>query len=401
LKTQNDFAQQYFDNADALMIAISSNEIVTDINKKGCEILGYRREEIVGKNWFDNFVPKSKREDMKRLFHEMLNGTLRHVHYEHPVITKKGKERVFSFHNILASDETGKTIGTLSSGAEVTERRLTETALKTMENRVKISLDNMLEGYQIIDYDWRYVYVNEATAKQGRRTKEELLGYTMMQAYPGIDKTELFSHLQNCMSNRVSHKMDTEFTFPDGSKGWFELRIEPVPEGILVLSIDITKKKEIEAELNRYRRRLEEVIAERTAQYAKINEELNREIHEHRKTEEALKLRAMILDNAREAIFLVNSKGDFEYANEAASKIYGYALDEFLNMNLRELVEPTDASLIESRLRDVVEKGHVVLKSVHVRKDKTTIQVQVYHNLIKTLHGQFIVCIVRDITAET
>ena len=133
----------------------------------------------------------------------------------------------------------------------------------------------MLEGCQIIDYDWRYVYVNEAVAKQGRKTKEELLGYTMMQAYPGIDKTELFNHLRNCMTNRVPHQIDNEFTFHDGSKGWFELRIEPVPEGILILSVDITKNKEIEAELNKYRNRLEEVVAERTAECSKSKQTIN------------------------------------------------------------------------------------------------------------------------------
>ena len=304
-----------------------------------------------------SFLPKAKREDARRFFHDMLSGTLRHVHSEYSVITKQGEERIFSFHNILVSDEKGNIIGILSSGDDVTKLRRKEKALKEVENRLQISLDSMIEGCQIIDYDWRYVYVNEAVAKQGRKTKEELLGYSMMQVYPGIDRTEMFSHLRNCMTNRVPHQMDNEFTFPDGSKGWFELHIEPVPEGVLILSMDITKNKEIEAELNKYRYRLEEVVAQRTAECAKANEELTREIHEHQKMEEGLKLRATILDNAREAIFLVNTKGDFAYANEAASKAYGYSLDEFLNMNIRSLLQPQDVPSIESLLRNIVEKN--------------------------------------------
>ncbi len=243
METQNNFAQLFFDFADAFMIAIGSDEVVTDVNKKACEILGYSRNEIKGKNWFDNFLPKAKREDARRFFHDMLSGALRHVHSDYSVITKQGEERIFSFHNILVSDEKGNTIGTLSSGDDVTKRRRKEKALKEVENRLQISLDSMIEGCQIIDYDWRYVYVNEAVAKQGRKTKEELLGYPMMQVYPGIDRTEMFSHLRNCMTNRVSHQMENEFTFPDGSKGWFELHIEPVPEGVLILSIDITKEQ--------------------------------------------------------------------------------------------------------------------------------------------------------------
>lgn len=164
------------------MVAISSDEVVTDINKKACEILGYSREEILGKKWFNLVVPEQSREKIRSLFHDMLNGTLRHVHYEHSVLTKQGQERILNFHNILVSDEKGNTIGILSSGADLTERRQKEKVLKVVENRLQETLDYMIEGYQIIDYDWRYAYVNETVAKQGRKTKEELLGYTMMQA---------------------------------------------------------------------------------------------------------------------------------------------------------------------------------------------------------------------------
>lgn len=398
METQNNFAQFYFDHADVFMVAINSDEIVIDVNKNACKILGCSIDEIKGKNWFDKFIPKAKREDARRHFHSMLLGSLRHVHYEYPVITKHGKKRTFDFHNILVSDKKGNTIGVLSSGTDVTDRRQKEETLKKVENRLQISLDHMIEGCQIIDYDWRYAYLNEAAAKQGRKTKKELLGHTMMQAYPGIDKTEMFNHLRNCMANRVPHQMENEFTFPDGSKGWFELHIEPVPEGILILSMDITKNKTIEAELSKYRYRLEEVVAERTATCAKINEELTREIQEHRKTEEGLKLRVMILDNAREAIFLVNTKGDFAYANQAASRSYGYSLEEFFNMNIRSLLQPNDVPIIESLLKNIIEKGQVSLKTVHVRKDKSLMPVQAHHNLVKTQHGQFIVVVIREIS---
>lgn len=378
------------------MIAISSNEVVVDINKKACEILGYSINEIKGKNLFENFVPTAKKTEAKRLFHDALNGNLRHLHLEYPLITKQGEERTFNFHNLLVSDEKGKTVGMLSSADDVTERKGKEKSLKEVENRLQISLDFMIEGCQIIDYDWHYVYVNEAAAKQGRKPKGEMLGYTMMQVYPGIDRTEMFSNLRNCMVNRIPAHLDNEFAFPDGSKGWFELIINPVPEGILILSVDITKNKEIESELNNYRHRLEHVVAERTAEYAKANEELRREIQERRKTEEGLKLRAIILDNAGEAIFLLNDKGDFQYANEAATKVYGYALDEFLNINIRSLLPSHDASSVDLFLRHIIEKGETSLEMIHLRKNKSTMHVKLYSNLVKTKLGQFIVIVIRE-----
>jgi PAS domain S-box-containing protein len=107
----------------------------------------------------------------------------------------------------------------------------------------------MLEGCQIISPDWRYLYVNEAVAQHGRTTKEDLLGKTMMEMYPGFENTKAFSVLKMCMEKRVTATIENEFIYPDGKKGCFELRIHPLPEGIFILSIDITDRKKTENNL--------------------------------------------------------------------------------------------------------------------------------------------------------
>jgi PAS domain-containing protein len=55
------------------------------------------------------------------------------------------------------------------------------------------ALDAMREGLQVIDRQWRYVYLNNAAAVHGQRPREELVGRTMMECYPGIDETDVFS----------------------------------------------------------------------------------------------------------------------------------------------------------------------------------------------------------------
>jgi PAS domain S-box-containing protein len=286
LETNNSYAQKYFDLADSFMVALNSNGVITDINMKALECLGFSKNELLGKNWFDVVLASENRENLRELFNRTLTGPLEHMHYQQNIVTKQGEKFTFDFHNILVKDKTGDVIGILSSGTEVTPQ---QTRKKAIESQLRETLDYMLEGCQIIDYDWRYVYVNKAAATQGRKSKEELLGSTMMQAYPGIEKTELFSHLRNSMINRLTQQIDNEFSFNGGAKGWFKLSIEPVPEGILILSIDVTENKQIEAEINQYRMRLEEVIAERTAECAKTNQKLTLEIEQRQRNEEGLK----------------------------------------------------------------------------------------------------------------
>jgi PAS domain S-box-containing protein/putative nucleotidyltransferase with HDIG domain len=113
------------------------------------------------------------------------------------------------------------------------------------------TLDGLLEGCQIIDFDWRYIYINRAAARHGHRSPEELIHRTMMEAYPGIESSELFSVLKRCMQERASQQMENRFDYPDGGTGWFELSIQPVPEGLFILSMDITAHKLAELKAQR------------------------------------------------------------------------------------------------------------------------------------------------------
>lgn len=107
-------------------------------------------------------------------------------------------------------------------------------------NSYRDILDNMLEGCQIIGFDWTYRYVNAAVANQGRKRVDELLGRRMMDVYPGIDETPLFQTLASCMKDRTATRIRTAFSYPDDSVGWFDLSIQPVPEGLLIMSLDVT-----------------------------------------------------------------------------------------------------------------------------------------------------------------
>jgi PAS domain S-box-containing protein len=111
-------------------------------------------------------------------------------------------------------------------------------------------LDRLLEGCQIIGYDWRYLYVNEAAATQAHVTREQLVGRTMLECFPGIEQSRMFALLRRCMFERTYQRMDNEFAFDDGSRGWFELRFIPVPDGVCILSLDVTQTKTTAHDVN-------------------------------------------------------------------------------------------------------------------------------------------------------
>jgi PAS domain S-box-containing protein len=104
-------------------------------------------------------------------------------------------------------------------------------------------LDSLHEGCQIIGFDYNYLYVNDALVSQSRKPRAELVGRTMMECYPGIEQTEMFAVLRRCMEERQHEQLDNEFTFPDGTRIFFELRFVPVRQGVCVLSLDVTERR--------------------------------------------------------------------------------------------------------------------------------------------------------------
>jgi PAS domain S-box-containing protein len=124
LREERDRAQSYLDIAGTILVAIDAAQRVTLLNRKGCQILGYEEKEIIGRNWFDTFIPSDHRADVKATFAALMRGEVELAeHYENPVVTRSGEERIISWHNtlLLGSDDT--IIGTLSSGRDVTEHK--------------------------------------------------------------------------------------------------------------------------------------------------------------------------------------------------------------------------------------------------------------------------------------
>lgn len=153
-------------------------------------------------------------------------------------------------------------------GVDITERKRAEEALLKSEERYRSTLDNILEGCQLLDSDWRYLYLNDAAAKQNRRPNHELLGKRMPEMWPGIEATGVFAMLKRCQEERLPLHDEVEFTFPDGHMSWFDVRSQPVPEGIFILSIDISERKEAERALRELNEGLERKVEERTRDLA-------------------------------------------------------------------------------------------------------------------------------------
>ncbi len=134
--------------------------------------------------------------------------------------------------------------------------------------------DSVGFGAQVMDHDWRYLYLNDVVVSQSGFTQEQLLGQRFPDMYPGVEETELFAALRECLETRQETRTTNDFTFPDGSRKYFELQVHPIPEGMLIFSNDVTEKTVQQLILEKHKDELEALVAERTAELAARNREL-------------------------------------------------------------------------------------------------------------------------------
>jgi PAS domain S-box-containing protein len=130
LKKEKETAQLYLDLANAIFVVVNMEEEVVLINKKGCEVLGYPENQIRGKNWFDNFIPKEQTKKTKEAFRELVQGKSKTVEFfENEIIAKNGTTCIIEWHNAALTDANGEIIGTISSGVDITEWKKAQAAL--------------------------------------------------------------------------------------------------------------------------------------------------------------------------------------------------------------------------------------------------------------------------------
>lgn len=131
LQRERDRAQTYLDLAGVILLALDAAGSVSMINRKGCVILKQTEDRILRVDWFDSFVPDGAREAGRAEFFAMLRDAgVRERHLESQVLTGAGDIRTIAWHHTVLRDESGRAIGTLSSGEDITENKRLEAQLR-------------------------------------------------------------------------------------------------------------------------------------------------------------------------------------------------------------------------------------------------------------------------------
>ena len=210
-------SKNYLDVAAVMLISVDPQGCVSLINNKGCEMLGLPEKDILGKNWFDHFLPKHTVKDVKVVFDQLMIGEIKGFdYYENIVITGNNEERLFAWNNSILFDDNGKTIGLLSSAEDITERRAAEKNQKLLQEQLIQSTKMEAVGHltagiahdfnNILGVIMGYAELSKNIIKPD--TPNKLSGYIDKILLSGTRATELVT--QMLTFGRLSHTVDGE-----------------------------------------------------------------------------------------------------------------------------------------------------------------------------------------------
>jgi diguanylate cyclase (GGDEF)-like protein/PAS domain S-box-containing protein len=384
LRSEKELAQQYLNIAGVAILVIGTDERVNLINNMGCKILGYSEEEIVGENWFDKFLPLDTIDSTRKIFRELMQGKTKDLEYvETPVLTKVGDIRQIAWHNILLKDTQGKIICTLSSGEDITSRKLAEDLLRRSEERfrnifetagVSIWEEDFSEIKKTIDalkrdgvQDFRkYIDQHPEFIKQAaKQIKVVDVNEATLNLFEASSKEELIGSLDKIFVPDTLQILRGEILTLAEGKTFFEgetinqtlqgkrlnvLLAMTFPsdpekfETVLISLMDITDRKSSEQEIATQKVRLQQLF-----------------------------------ENTPIGIVVVDDQDQIQGINKAFETIFQYRPNEVVGYQLNDLIVPEELSKEATSLSLASLEGASVQKeTIRKRKDGSLIPVHAY-----------------------
>jgi two-component system, cell cycle sensor histidine kinase and response regulator CckA len=171
-----------FENVSLLGLMLDREGRITLCSDYLLRLTGWTREEVMGADWFERFLPEQVRHTIQaEIFRDSLAAGKIEAHYENEILTRDGGRRLIAWSNTIMRDLAGEIVGVASLGVDVTEHRLAEKKARHLANFPELNPNPVLEFAD----DGTMTYCNPAAQAMARQ-----IGFTSMtELLPGETRT--------------------------------------------------------------------------------------------------------------------------------------------------------------------------------------------------------------------
>lgn len=372
-----------FSNLSNEIVIIHHNGIITEINDAVYKILGYKKEELIGKSILKLASKKSAELIKKNIERNYIKP------YEVEGFHKKGVK--------VYLEITGKQInwkGIIQRAVtvrDITKNKTFELHLKENEEKYRNIFSKNMAGVFITE-NGKIIECNNSFAKIfGYKSRVQLIGKKVDNLYfKKADRDKYIKDLskKGSLTNyRIRHKR------ADNSELWILTNVSKIGnkiEGTLIEITDEIKQEELNKE------KLRALIAEEANK--KLQKEINERIKVETQLKENQKYTKSIIDNSLDIICASDINGNIIEFNKSGSNIFGYSYNEIRNIKVQNLYKyKEDFYKVGKQLKT---KGKFIGEVQNIRKNGETFTSFLSASLLYDQQGEIIgsMGISRDIT---
>ncbi|MBU1652380.1 PAS domain S-box protein, partial [bacterium] len=251
LRRAKDFSENLIETADAIIVTLDRDAKITTFNCYAEELTGHTKNEVLGKNWFDLFIPKHDKEMIPKVFAAALAQMPEVSNYENPILTKSGSQRLIGWRNSVLKEIGGEIIGVLSIGVDITERKQAE------EERIKLStaVEQTEEMMVITNPAGIIEFVNPAFVQTTGFSADEVIGKSIHDISYQSDNISGYQKMWNAMLSGQVWKGRLTNKRKDNKVYWEDITLSPIRSNsgeiinFVCLKRDITDQLRLEAQL--------------------------------------------------------------------------------------------------------------------------------------------------------
>jgi PAS domain S-box-containing protein len=219
-------------------------------------LTGWKREDVLHKNWFDVFLPPDVRADIEASVSLPFTRTGQiQAHYENAIITRQGEQRLISWSNIALRDESGIVTGVASIGEDITERKRMEEALQRSENLLQTIIDMEPDCVKMVDAQGNLIMMNRAGLDMIEVDDFEQVKGQCVCPFITSEHRQAFMDLTTQVFEGKSGNLMFEMVGRKGRHVWLETRAVPFRNekneiiALLGITRDITERRKLEDQL--------------------------------------------------------------------------------------------------------------------------------------------------------
>ncbi len=336
------------------------------------DLTGWKRDEILHKNWFETFLPSEIVPEITSIFSSTIEKGEILKYHENKIISKNGERKLIAWHNTAFKDINGRITGVTSIGEDITKKRAIEEELVEREEKFKSLYDNAPLSYQSLDENGRLIDVNPMWLRTLGYEREEVIGKRFAEFlhpdlkphfeknFPEFKRRGYVHDVQFKMKHKKGHYLYVSF------EGYIGYHADGSFKQTYCVFKDITESK--------------------------LAEDALRESEERYRS---------IFETAANLIISVDEKGTIVDCNTQTKNFLGFEIEEIIGQKMAKIIHPDHKEEVSASLKEILKTGFSYNKEYKMmKKDGKPIDVLMNSSGMNKVNGRYerTICIINDIT---